>query len=55
MERTELVYKTVDSTELLLHVFWPENRQTGTSHPAIVFFFGGGWVMVKRRNDAPSM
>ncbi|MGE0449903.1 MAG: alpha/beta hydrolase [Vicinamibacterales bacterium] len=37
------VYKTVDGHELRLHAFLPP----GVSHeprPAIVFFFGGGWV-----------
>jgi len=43
MERTELVYKTVDGTKLLLHVFRVKDRQEATSSAAIVFFFGGGW------------
>ena len=37
----EVVYKTVGDTELKLHVF--QCDQSGR-RPAIVFFFGGGWV-----------
>jgi len=38
------VYKTVGNTELDLHVFLPEGHQPSDKRPAIVFFFGGGWV-----------
>ena len=37
-----IVYKTVDQTELRLHVFKPEEHKSSDSRPAIVFFFGGG-------------
>lgn len=38
-----LVYKTIDSTDLHLYLFKPEeDEQTGLL-PAIVFFHGGGW------------
>ncbi|MEE2639540.1 MAG: sialate O-acetylesterase [Planctomycetota bacterium] len=39
-----LPYKTVEKVSLKLHVFQPENHEPGASKPAIVFFFGGGWV-----------
>ena len=39
----EIVYKTVEKTELKLHVFLPANHKRSDKHPAIVFFFGGGW------------
>lgn len=39
-----LVYKQIDETELKLHVFYPEDHSTSDQRPAIVFFFGGGWV-----------
>ncbi|MDX9981567.1 MAG: alpha/beta hydrolase [Lentisphaeria bacterium] len=42
------VYKRVGETELKLHVFLPANHQPSDRRPAIVFFFGGGWV-----NGAP--
>jgi acetyl esterase len=38
-----LTYKKVGDTRLSLHVFAPANRDDGKDHPAIVFFFGGGW------------
>lgn len=40
--------QTVNSTggavTLNLHVFTPEGHQASDSRPAVVFFFGGGWV-----------
>lgn len=38
-----LVYKTVGSTELTLHVFNPDGHTSADQCPAIVLFFGGGW------------
>ncbi|MGJ8649644.1 MAG: alpha/beta hydrolase [Opitutaceae bacterium] len=40
----KIVYKTVGETELKLHLFKPEGLKASDSRPAIVFFFGGGWV-----------
>jgi len=40
----EVVYKTVGDTKLKLHIFEPEHRREGDILPAIVFYFGGGWV-----------
>ena len=39
-----VVYKRVDDVELKLHIFEPPDRQANKPVPAIVFFFGGGWV-----------
>lgn len=39
-----IVYKTVGEHKLQLHVFFPENHDVEKPRPAIVFFFGGGWV-----------
>jgi len=39
-----VVYKTIGEVELKLHVFEPPKRDTKELLPAIVFFFGGGWV-----------
>ncbi|WP_299782478.1 alpha/beta hydrolase fold domain-containing protein [uncultured Formosa sp.] len=39
-----VMYKTIDSTELSLHVFNPENHKVTDQVPVIVFFFGGGWA-----------
>jgi acetyl esterase len=39
-----VVYKTIGDVELKLHIFEPPDRQVKEPVPAIVFFFGGGWV-----------
>lgn len=39
-----VVYKKIGSTELKLHVFNPAGHTATNRCPAIVFFFGGGWV-----------
>jgi acetyl esterase len=41
---TTYVYKSVDGTELRLHVFNPPNHHPTIKRSAIVFFFGGDWV-----------
>ena len=38
-----LTYKTVDNISLKLHMFYPPGEVKETL-PAIVFFYGGGWV-----------
>ncbi|MEO0453906.1 MAG: alpha/beta hydrolase [Verrucomicrobiota bacterium] len=38
-----VLYKSVEETDLKLHLFLPEGHQTSDQRPAIVFFFGGGW------------
>ena len=48
-EPEKLVYKkTVDAkdkpVELQLHIFKPEGWSADDQRPAVVFFFGGGWV-----------
>ena len=37
------LYKTVDDTELKLHVYTPDGHRTSDKRPAVIFFFGGGW------------
>lgn len=37
-------YKTVGDVKLTLHVFNPPRHQATDKTPAIVFFFGGGWI-----------
>ena len=39
-----VTYKKIAGKELKLHVFYPEGYKTTGSRPAIVFFFGGGWM-----------
>src|SRR3546814_9104974 len=38
------IYKSIGDTHLRLHVFTPGGRKPGTKSPAVVFFFGGGWL-----------
>ncbi|WP_051891911.1 alpha/beta hydrolase [Arenibacter algicola] len=40
----EILYKRVDTTQLFLEVHYPPNMESSRSYPAMVFFFGGGWV-----------
>ena len=39
----KVVYKKIDSLELSLHLFFPENHSISDQIPALVFFHGGGW------------
>jgi acetyl esterase len=40
----KMVYKRIGAVELQLHLFKPADHAPGDRRPAIVFFFGGGWV-----------
>lgn len=37
-------YKKVGNDSLTLHIFTPPNHKATDKRPAIVFFFGGGWI-----------
>jgi len=39
-----ILYKQVDSTSLYLYIDYPPDFNDSKSYPAIVFFFGGGWI-----------
>jgi acetyl esterase/lipase len=39
-----ITYKKIGGRTLTLHVFNPPGLKPGEQRPAIVFFFGGGWV-----------
>lgn len=41
---TIVTYKKVDTLNLQLHVYKPAGFQTSKHYPAILFFFGGGWI-----------
>jgi acetyl esterase len=44
-QKTEsVVYKDIDSTQLTLKVFYPNAEKFVGKRPAMIFFFGGGWV-----------
>lgn len=47
VEKSEFVYKTINGVKLEMVMYKPENYMGNL--PAIVFFFGGGWV-----NGSPS-
>ena len=38
------VFKTLGGVKLRIHIFEPEGHQPSDKRPAVVFFFGGGWV-----------
>lgn len=40
----EIMYKQVDTTELFMSVYRSDTFHKANKHPAIVFFFGGGWT-----------
>lgn len=40
----EYIYKEVDSVQLKLHVYYPDGFKKKKKYPAIVFYFGGGWI-----------
>jgi len=40
---TEYTYKQKDTVILKMHVIFPSEKQGEKYHPAIIFFFGGGW------------
>lgn len=40
----EILYKKVDTTQLFLEVHYPPKMDSSKNYPAMVFFFGGGWV-----------
>lgn len=40
----QYLYKQVDTVDLYLETRFPENIDPEKDYPAIIFFFGGGWV-----------
>jgi len=42
--KKHILYKQIDQTSLYMDVIYPKDDQQKTPRPAIVFFFGGGWV-----------
>ncbi len=40
----QVIYKQVDSVKLFMEVYRPGISNIATKHPAMVFFFGGGWI-----------
>lgn len=48
-----VVYKTVDSVELKMNIYYPDDFCKEKQYPAIVFFFGGGWYNVNSEQFLP--
>ena len=44
----KILYKTIDSTKLYLEVYYPDQFKKNKTYPAIIFFFGGGWISGER-------
>jgi len=42
VQTEEYVYKQINGVELALRVYFPPDGKSG-NHPAVVFYFGGGW------------
>jgi len=40
----KIIYKTIDTVSLNLHIFYPEGQKRTNKTPVIIFFHGGGWV-----------
>ncbi|MGQ7868759.1 alpha/beta hydrolase [Sunxiuqinia sp. sy24] len=40
----QILYKQINSTKLFMEVHYPEAISAENKYPAIVFFFGGGWI-----------
>ena len=43
LSQEKILYKQIDTTKLFMEKYSPKNIDTTKKHPAIVFFFGGGW------------
>ena len=43
-EQEQVVYKQVNGSKLFMDVYYPEKVDSSKVYPAMVFFFGGGWV-----------
>lgn len=38
-----ILYKQIDTTQLIMEVYQPSDLDMDKTYPAMVFFFGGGW------------
>jgi len=50
ISRDTLLYKQADTVRLYLEVLYPGEMKPDRTYPAIVFFFGGGWVNGNRQH-----
>jgi acetyl esterase len=40
----QYLYKQIDTTNLFIEVYYPDQVDSSINYPAMVFFFGGGWI-----------
>lgn len=52
-DKIQVLYKKIDTTALYMDIFFPEKLDTGSSYPAIIFFFGGGWTRGDKNQFEP--
>ncbi|WP_422083303.1 alpha/beta hydrolase [Ulvibacterium sp.] len=43
LAQKKVLYKQIDTVRLFIEIHAPENVMARDKHPALVFFFGGGW------------
>ncbi len=48
-----VAYKSIDTTVLTMDIYYPEDFQSDQTYPAIVFYFGGGWVGGTKQHFKP--
>lgn len=48
LAQEQFLYKQIDTTKLFMEVYYPVQVDSSISYPAMVFFFGGGWVSGNR-------
>ncbi len=46
----EVLYKEIDTIQLFLEVYYPDSFDSTKDYPAMVFFFGGGWIGGSRKH-----
>ena len=47
LTRKDILYKTTPEGKLYLHTFFPPKHKVTDKRPAVILFFGGGWVAGK--------
>lgn len=53
-KKEQVLYKQIDTTELFMNVYFPKNMDSAVSYPAMVFFFGGGWISGDAKQFEPN-
>jgi len=44
VSQEQILYKQIDTTRLFMEVYRPETMDKALKYPAIIFYFGGGWM-----------